>query len=169
MAKKLQSKVVWSWVQRWLKVYWAAMAILALLMLTQYVAFQPSAFAADNTTGGATGNTVSNSTGSNEDPFADTSGSMTQLPFDEYFCKVIIPTGEKIVLGLVAVTIIAAGIMYILSFGNSSGEIGGINTAKTMIIAAITGLMLNLMGSLLLGECGFNLAGWIGKLLPPPG
>jgi len=50
-----------------------------------------------------------------------------------------------------------------ISLGQSGGETG-ITTAKGMILAAITGLALYLLGTWLLGDCGFKLGGWIFSL-----
>lgn len=155
MTKSLQSKNVRSWIRRSLAVYWAVISIFAAITLAQYVQTQYAALAAEPVTDPMN---LSDTTGA---------GTLTQLKFDEYFCGVVVGYGQGIIVTLAIVMMMAAGVTYIVSFGQTSGEIGGINTAKTMMVAAITGLMLSLMGSLLLGDCGFNLAGWIGKILPP--
>ncbi|MEZ4210580.1 MAG: hypothetical protein R3B38_02610 [Patescibacteria group bacterium] len=57
-----------------------------------------------------------------------------------------------IIISLAVITIIAAGIVY----ATSQGASGGINSAKTMIVSALSGIALYALAGYFLGACGDN-------------
>jgi len=86
---------------------------------------------------------------------ADTSGGMG---FDAYLCSAI--TYANALIGILAVfTVTMAGISYMTSSGGKEG----ISTAKSMLMAAITGVLLYAFGNLLLGTCGTGAGGLISQ------
>jgi len=63
--------------------------------------------------------------------------------------------------GLAVLMVMAAGIVYATSQGQSGGD-SGIGLAKNMIVAAITGVLLYMLGNFLLGSpCGLEPQGGI--------
>jgi len=89
--------------------------------------------------------------------------SLTGLTFGDYFCNTIAPMGGAIIIALTVLMLLSAGITYMVSMGQSGGDTG-IGTAKAMITAAITGFLLYMMSTFLLGQCGFTPTGWIFQL-----
>ena len=87
--------------------------------------------------------------------------------FNDTVCNLVKSAGT-VVGGLAVIMVMAAGIMYAMSGGSGKGAMS-IDSAKTMITSAITGVILYVMGSLLLGTCGeYNgglLRQWINR--PP--
>ena len=68
------------------------------------------------------------------------------------------------VFALTVLMIVAAGIVYGTSQGQSGGEGSGIGLAKSMIISAVSGALLYVLGFILLGSCGTTLGGLVGQL-----
>lgn len=188
MGKKKES---YRWANWLLKLFWVTVAILVVSVIAQYVSTRPATYAenlnsisngidnvgnitaglpggaaSDNTTSNTAGNTaggnaVNNATG------GSASGLLTGLTFNEYFCREIAIPAETIIVALAIFMILAAGVVYILSLGQAGGDksVGGVSTAKSMIVAAVTGLALYLMSRFLLGDCmsTTGLGGWIGS------
>ena len=72
-----------------------------------------------------------------------------------------------IIISLAVITVIAAGIVY----ATSQGASGGINSAKTMIVSAISGIALYVLSGYFLGACGKNEVGssvFFRNILPQP-
>ncbi len=73
--------------------------------------------------------------------------------FNAQICVIVNYIGT-IIGTLATLTIVIAGIMYSLSQGNSKGGLS-IDTAKNMIVSALSGVALYILGSfLLLNPCG---------------
>ncbi|MFH0905253.1 MAG: hypothetical protein V1826_00830 [bacterium] len=91
-------------------------------------------------------------------------GASNVPPFEEYLCNVIYYAGSTVGI-LAVIMIVLAGIMYAASTGGTT-EFGSVTVAKEMIIAALTGAALYMLGAALLGPCGGSATGgWIRQLL----
>ena len=120
------------WAKPWLYGFWVALGAFALILIAKFGTDMLSASQAAT---------------------ADTAGGMG---FDAYLCSAI--TYANALIGVLAVfTVIMAGVSYMTSSGGKEG----ISTAKSMIVAAITGVLLYAMGQLLLGTCGTGAGGLI--------
>ena len=86
--------------------------------------------------------------------------------FNAQVCT-IVQTAGTVVGALAVIMVMAAGIMYALSGGDAKGDLS-IGTAKNMIVSAITGVLLYLMGSVLLGNCGDYSGGLLRQWIKPP-
>ncbi len=85
--------------------------------------------------------------------------------FNSQICAMVTTAG-RIVGGLALLMVMSAGIMYALSGGEGKGDLS-IGAAKGMITSAITGVILYLMGSLLLGKCGEYSGGLLRQWINP--
>lgn len=126
------------WLNLVIKAYWAVLSILVVASITQAVSYRSATFAEAQT---------------------DTT---TALPFNEYFCNALVGPAEGVILALAALMILGAGVLYMISMGQTGGD-SGISTAKSMMTAAVTGIALYSLSSVLLGNCGFQLGGFIGS------
>ncbi len=81
--------------------------------------------------------------------------STTSMTFSQYICGVADFAGPVIAI-LAVLTIVIAGFTYATSMGGGGSKegLGGVSTAKEMIVAALTGLLLLGMSSFLIGPCG---------------
>ena len=71
--------------------------------------------------------------------------------FQATVCQIFGLMGQ-IVGGLAVIMIIVAGITYAASGGTDKGNVG-IGSAKNMLMSAITGVVLFLLGGLIVGDC----------------
>jgi hypothetical protein len=139
-------------VQWWLRMYWAGIAVVMLTMLLQTVSVI-------STTNADSGTTTTPPAQTQQNAQAIT----TPLTFEEYACK-LIGAADPVIWSLVGLTIIIAGIIYATSMGQTGGELS-VGLAKQMIVAALTGGILYLLGGFLIGSCGSTTGGWIADLL----
>jgi hypothetical protein len=86
--------------------------------------------------------------------------------FGAFICSFYLGAGT-LIASLMILMFAAAGIVYATSKGESSGETSGIGLAKSMIVAAITGALLYMLGLAILGApCGeYPSGGLIGSML----
>lgn len=75
--------------------------------------------------------------------------------FSGFICQIYDIMGA-VVGGLAVVTLIAAGVVYGASGGNTGKDGLSIGTAKTMMVSAIAGASLYLLGGFFLGQCGIG-------------
>lgn len=120
------------WTKPWLYGFWVVLTGFALLLVAKLgTQFLPPSQAAE----------------------VDTSGG---IGFDAYLCSGI-GYIHGLIIALAVLTVIIAGVTYMTSEGNKEG----ISTAKSMITAAITGILLFAFGQFLLGSCGTGAGGFI--------
>ncbi len=91
--------------------------------------------------------------------------STTSMTFNEYVC-IVAGYAYGVITALAVLMIIVAGVTYATSMGGSGGKdgLGGISTAKEMIVAALTGLLLLGMSSFFVGSCGVPGGGFFQTL-----
>lgn len=125
MGRKRAKKKL-SWTRWWIRGYWTVLVLAGLAFVLQFVSANPNAVS-----------------------------STTSMTFNEYVCGVASYASSAIAT-LAILTIVIAGVTYATSMGGSGSKegLGGISTAKEMIVAALTGLLLIAMSSFFVGECG---------------
>lgn len=134
MVKKRRPKYFWAKVG--LYAFWSVLGVLAIIIITAYGA---SLMVAGAQTG---------------------AGQVTDNTFAGVVCGFYGYAGV-LVGGLAVLMVMTAGIVYATSQGQGSGETG-IGLAKSMITAAITGVLLYMLGNWLLGSpCGLDPQGGI--------
>ncbi len=128
-----KKRVKFWWSKPWLWGFWAVLSAFALMLIAQVGAevINSSQAAISDTTGGGIG-------------------------FEDYLFSAI-DYANVLVGALAALTVVLAGFTYM----TSSGSKEGISTAKSMIVAAITGVLLYAFGRLLLGGYGPGAGGLI--------
>lgn len=138
--KPTKSKHLWAKVG--LVGFWAVMGVLAIAIITIY-GIELSGVSADP--GGA---------GVGTDVYKPNA-------FADLVCVLYFSSGT-IIGALMVLMFVSAGIVYATSQGQSGGETSGIGLAKSMMLAALTGGFLYVIGLMLLGEpCGANPSGGI--------
>ncbi|MFA5009827.1 MAG: hypothetical protein WC553_01170 [Patescibacteria group bacterium] len=126
MNKKNNHKLGWA---KWLiKIYWGAVGLVGLVYVSQASGLLAAVLA-------ATGDNASSTT--------------TSLTFGQYVCTAI-DLGSTVLVTLAVLMVIAAGIIYATSMGASGGELS-VGLSKQMIVAALTGLLLYMIGGWLIG------------------
>jgi len=123
-------------------VYWASVAVFGFFALIGV----GSQFDGSNASPPPTGSSTT---------LSDTSGGQG---FDVYVCNVLLPDAGYLVGALTMLMLVLAGVVYATSQGASSGDLS-IGESKKMIVAALTGALLYVMGYKLLGSCGIGTAG----------
>lgn len=119
-----------TWAKWWLRGYWGALVIVALVFMLQATGLLSLTLAAADNAGAST----------------------TGITFQDYVCHAL-SWSTNILISLAVLTVVIAGVIYATSMGSSSGELS-IGLAKQMIVAALTGLLLYMVGVFLLGGCG---------------
>jgi len=121
------------WAKWWLRGYWGVLVAAALAFMLQVTGLW-------SLVGAAT------------EAATNTGASTTGITFQEYVCHAL-SWSTNILISLAVLTVVIAGVIYATSMGSSSGELS-IGLAKQMIVAALTGLLLYMIGVFLLGGCG---------------
>jgi hypothetical protein len=138
MTKTAKKTKQLSWLKVGIAAYWIVVALFVLIALTGYGLDLAGVSAATN-----------------PNAVADTAGG---VGFDVYVCNILLPAAGTLIGALTVLMIIAAGIVYATSQGAGSGDLS-IGTAKQMIMAALTGALLYILGTFLLGKCDIGAAG----------
>ena len=133
------------WVRTMLAVYWTAFVFLGFFTLIGVGTRLDDTDAANPN---AVSDTTSNITGA-------TQNAGGGVGFDVYVCNILLPAAGYLVGALTVLMIVLAGVMYATSQGSGSGDLS-IGSAKQMIMAALTGALLYMMGYFLLGDCGIG-------------
>ena len=137
---KQPSKSKYKWMSVGLYGFWVLLGLYAVILIAQY-----GASAGIGPADAATG---------------DGAGSK----FTALVCA-LYSQASYLIGALAVLMIVAAGIVYATSQGQSGGEASGIGMAKSMIIAALSGVALYLFGYLLLGTCGAGAGGVLSDIV----
>ncbi|MDD5606237.1 MAG: hypothetical protein PHR51_02870 [Patescibacteria group bacterium] len=130
---KRQTKSKYTWARVGLYGFWAMLGLFAILVVAQY----------GYSIGGAQAAT----------------GGQPTTEFAAMVCSLYVNAGY-LVGALSVLMIVAAGIVYAMSQGQTGGEATGIGLAKSMMIAALSGVALYVFGLVILGSpCGSNPTG----------
>jgi hypothetical protein len=145
MSKTKTNFTKGAWVKTLFIVYWTSFVFLGFFTLIGVGSkFQASDAANPNASPDITtniGNATTNASGG--------------VGFDVYVCDILLPAAGYLVGALTVLMIVLAGVIYATSQGSGSGELS-IGTSKQMILAALTGALLYVMGTVLLGNCGIG-------------